>query len=298
MDNNYKIKFIKTNNKIRKIITYDNDLLRKEHQYIVKKVNLYFEPSIFSKGYIRNESIYTNAKAHLYNDFFIKTDIKNFFVSINHNVLKKKIYKELSHVMSPRDCELLLKKCTISDKGLPLGLITSPILSNIYLKDFDIALYKKLSKLDCNNIIYTRYADDMIISFGYCLNPKKIYKKIVFIIEELLKEYYLVLNSQKTKFIYFNKSKQVKITGVNIVEKNGKRRLSVGRNNKRKLFYDAINYKKNQCNSILEKKRLKGKLAFYLSIEKINFEDFITKNMRCELEMYGYDNFIDFMKDL
>lgn len=298
MDNNYKIKFIKTKNKLRKIVTYENDLLKKEHQYIVKNVNLNFEPSIFSKGYIKNESIYTNAKAHLYNDYFIKTDIKNFFISINHNVLKKKIYKELNHVMSPRDCDVLLKKCTVSGKGLPLGLITSPVLSNIYLKDFDIGLYKKLSKLDCNNIIYTRYADDMVISFGYCLNPKKIYKKIIIIIEDLLKDYYLNLNSKKTKFIYFAKTKQVKITGVNIVEKNGKRRLSVGRNNKRKLFYDSINYKKNQCNDVSKKKRLKGKLAFYLSIEKTNFEDFITKNMRCELEMYGYDNFIDFMKEL
>lgn len=298
MNSDYKIKYIKTKNKIRKIITYDNDIKRKEHQYIAQKINSNFKPSIFSKGYIKEESIYTNAKAHLYNDYYIKTDIKNFFGTINHNVLKKKIYKELKNVISPKDCDQLIKKCSISNKGLPLGLITSPILSNMYLKDFDIILYKRLAKLDCQNIIYTRYADDIIISFKDCKVPKKIYKQIIIIIENLLAEYNLKLNFKKTKFIDFKKTKQVKITGVNIVEKNGQRRLSIGRNNKRILFYQAINYKKMQNNDAKEKKKLKGKMSFYLSIEKTNFEDFITLNMRKELETFGYTNFIDFMRDL
>lgn len=298
MNDDYKIKYIRTKNKIRKIITYNSEEKRNEHLNIAKKIENNFQPSIFSKGYVKEESIYTNAKAHLYNDYFIKTDIKDFFNTINHNLLKRKIYKELEEIISPKDCELLVKKCSVSDKGLPLGLITSPILSNIYLKDFDMTLYKKLKRIDCENIIYTRYADDIIISFKKCKSPFNIYKRVINIIEDILEEYHMKLNISKTKFIDFNKGKQVKITGISIVEKNGIRRLSIGRNNKRKLFYEALNFKKNNNIDIFEKKRLKGKMSFYLSVEKTNFDDFLSDNMKKELEIYNCNTFIEFMNKL
>lgn len=301
MINSYKVKYIKTKKKYRKIVTYNDEEIKKEHIFINDKINNNFKPSIFTKGYIKNESIYTNALAHLYNDYFIKTDIKDFFNSINHKLLRKKIFCELKEIISPADCDVLVSKCTVSQKGIPLGLITSPTLSNIYLKSFDKKLYRKLRRLDCKNIIYTRYADDLIISFKDSNNPKNLYLEILKIIRSLLKEYYLRLNEKKTKFVVFEKSKQVKITGVSIVEKNGKRRLSIGRNNKRKLFYEAINLKKFSSNNSYDKlkaQKLKGKLSFYLSIEKVGFEDFITQNMKKELKKFGFNDFISFMKSL
>ncbi len=301
MNNSYKVKYIKTKKKYRKIVTYNDEEIKKEHIFINDKINKNFKPSIFTKGYIKNESIYTNALAHLYNDYFIKTDIKDFFNSINHKLLRKKIFYELKEIISPVDCDVLVSKCTVSQKGLPLGLITSPTLSNIYLKSFDKKLYRKLRRLDCKNIIYTRYADDLIISFKDSNNPKNLYLEVLKIIRSLLKEYYLRLNEKKTKFVVFEKSQQVRITGVSIVEKNGKRRLSIGRNNKRELFYEAINLKKCSSNNSYDKlkaQKLKGKLSFYLSIEKVGFEDFITQNMKKELKKFGFNDFISFMKSL
>ncbi len=298
MNSDFIIKYIRTKRKIRKIVTYNNDTLRKEHRFIKDKINSNFEPSIFSKGYIKNESIYTNASAHLYNNYFIKTDIKSFFNSINHNLLKKKLYYELNKVASPKDCDLIIKKCTVSKRGLPLGLITSPTLSNIYLKSFDMQLYNSLKLIDCVNIIYTRYADDMVISFKECSNLNATYNEIIKLIKKLLNEYHLIINEQKTQFIDFNTSKQVRITGVSIVEKDGIRRLSIGRNQKRKLFYQAINLKKSKKYDLNEAKKLKGKMSFYLSIEKTSFEDFISTNMMKEMEELGYNSFIEFMKNL
>lgn len=298
MNNNYKIKYIKTKNKLRKIITYNNEELKEEHRFINDKINKHFKPSIFSRGYVKEQSIYTNAYAHLYNDYFIKTDIKNFFNSVNHNLLRKKVYFELNEIMTPKDCDVIINKCTVTKKGIPLGLITSPTLSNIYLKSFDKKLYKMLKKVDCSNIIYTRYADDMIISFKEGNNPKEIYLEIIKIIADLLSEYHLKMNNKKTKFIDFSKTKQVKITGVSIVEKKGIRRLSVGRNQKRKLFYEAINLKKSKEYNKNKAKQLKGKFSFFISIEKSGFESFITDNMKKELESLGYKSFIEFMKEL
>lgn len=301
MISDYKIKYIKTKSKLRKIVTYNSEQKKAEHEYIVNKLSKIFQPSIFSKGYVVNESIYTNAYAHLYNDIFIKLDIKNFFESINKKRLKKEIYKDLNKYISPEDVELLVNKATISKKGLPLGLKTSPILSNIYLKSFDIKLHNMLKKIRCKNLIYTRYADDMIISFQKAEIYEQQIQKILSIVDMLVKKYCLKINEKKTKIIDFEHSKQARITGVSIVEKNGKRRLSVGRNQKRKFFYDVINIKKQVTKESVDKekiKALKGKLSFYLSIEKTEFESFLTKNMKKELQELGYNSFIELVKKL
>ena len=300
MDNNYKVKYIKTKHKVRKIITYNSDKKKEEHEFIAHKLSKIFTPSIFSKGYVEKESIYTNAYAHLYNDVFIKLDIKDFFNSINHKLLKKIIYHELYEYITPSDVDKLIKMCTVSSRGLPLGLKTSPILSNIYLKPFDIQLYNKLKRLKCDNIIYTRYADDMVISFKKIENHKEIEKEILSIIDALVQQYHHKINNKKTKIVNFENTAQVRITGVSIVNKQGRRRLSIGRNQKRKFFYEVINVKKN---SNIEKnykciQSLKGKLSFYLSIEKEEFDSFLTENMKKEIHELGYDNFIDLVKTL
>ena len=43
---------------------------------------------------------------------------------------------------------------------------------------------------------------------------------------------------------------------------------------------------------------IKGKLSFYLSIEKEEFDSFLTENMKKEIHELGYDNFIDLVKTL
>ena len=73
------VKYIKTKNKVRKIVTYkENSELRIYHQKVVDYLKKYTYNSIFAKAYIPHSSIYENAKAHMYNDIFIKMDIKLF----------------------------------------------------------------------------------------------------------------------------------------------------------------------------------------------------------------------------
>lgn len=300
MNEDYKVIFIKKKNKIRKIITYSNLQKRKQHQFIYNKINEVFKPSIYSKGYVKKESIYTNVIPHLYNNYFFKTDIKDFFQSINHKKLIDELYKEIKNIASPGDCYNIIKQCSYNNKGLPLGFITSPLLANIYLKRFDIRLYSKLKKLSCDNIIYTRYADDIMISFKDTYKDINTVKyEIEKLVSNCLKNYYLKINKSKTKFISFEKTHQVRLTGITIVEKKGLRRISIGRNQKRKFFYEVINKcKNNEKISEFEVKKIKGKLSFYLSIEKNNFEDFITNNMKKEIKNFNYDSFIELVNNL
>ena len=133
------IRYIRTKNKTRKLATYRSDdcELRIKHGKINEFIAARFIPSVFSKGYVKNRSIYHNALAHLYNDYFIMLDIKDFFPHICHKQLSDKLFYELN-LLSPgqislKECKDVVAACSVSSRGLPLGFITSPLLSNVYI---------------------------------------------------------------------------------------------------------------------------------------------------------------------
>ena len=298
------IRYIRTKNKVRKITTYRSVdcQLRNKHTQIHDFIEARFIPSIFSKGYVKNRSIYHNALSHMYNDYFLLLDIKDFFPHICHVQLTEKLYHELNlskpNQINRNECSQLVKLCSTGSRGLPLGFITSPILSNVYLKEFDGIFYGKLKKLGLNNIIYTRYADDMTISFRterLIIEPIK--EEIMEIVSSLLSRYGLQLNWKKTRFYSLKKSNHVKITGVNIIEMdNGKRKLTVGRQTKDEVFWQAM-----ECFSDRDPEKIahvKGLQSFILSIEKKNYENSFSEGMKKMLHEKGYNSLEELINSL
>ena len=97
MDEELIVKYIRTKNKIRKITTYkENGELRRYHETVASYLRKNVSNSIFAKAYVPRSSIFKNARAHLYNDVFLKMDIKNFFPSLNHEYLSEKLYYEVN----------------------------------------------------------------------------------------------------------------------------------------------------------------------------------------------------------
>ena len=107
---------------------------------------------------------------------FIKMDIKSFFSNINHSKLAETLYYEINKntKISRKECYDVVRKCSVGDKGLPLGLVSSPILANLYLKEFDGLIYGRVKKMGLSNVIYTRYADDMVISYKNTSNMQNL----------------------------------------------------------------------------------------------------------------------------
>lgn len=293
-----KVKYIKTKkNKLRKIIAYASDdcLLRKDHQRIAEFLEERFIPSTFSKGYIKHCSIYDNAKAHMYNDYFLLLDIKDFFPSILHKQLEDKVFREINllekNQITQGECVDIVERCSVNERGLPLGFITSPILSNIYLKEFDGIFYGGLKKLNLQNVIYTRYVDDLTISFKGKIEKEisKIEKDILELANNLLKKYGLKLKDRKTRLYSFNVSNHVKITGVNITRTNkGKRILTVGKKIKNQLFWQAIKCFDQKDNNLIAS--IKGMQSFILSIEKSGYENGYSKNMLELIRNRGFNS--------
>lgn len=90
----------------------------------------------------------------------LKCDVKKFFASIDHQILRCILE---SHV-SDRDTLWLLDNVInsfdsgVSSKGLPLGNLTSQLLVNIYMNEFDQFMKHKLKAH-----YYVRYADDFVV---------------------------------------------------------------------------------------------------------------------------------------
>jgi len=109
----------------------------------------------------------------------LKGDIKKFFASIDHNVLEG----ILEEYIMDSDVVLLLNKIIDSfNPGLPLGNLTSQLLVNIYMNEFDQFVKHKL-KVE----YYIRYADDFVILHEYKLYLQQIIPKLSEFLESKLK---------------------------------------------------------------------------------------------------------------
>lgn len=299
-------RYIRTKRKIRKIVTYkdENCNLIKIHRNVLDFIRTNSYPSLFAKAYVPKRGIFENVKAHLYNDIFIKVDIKDFFNSINHTKLATQLFIELNKIsktpISKEKCEEIVEISSCGYPGLPLGLITSPDLANLYLKSFDSLLYGKLKKYDLVNPIFTRYADDMVVSFKYTDNYEQIAKSILKDIRGLLSEFYLKINENKTQIINLNVSNHVKITGINLIkDENNYRHISVGKKLKNKIFWKAIHYHDYpEKTSEKDIEKLKGLLSFVLSIEKEGISFSYSRGMRQLIYDRGFKNIVELISSL
>ncbi|MFA6274410.1 MAG: reverse transcriptase/maturase family protein [Candidatus Paceibacterota bacterium] len=106
--------------------------------------------------------------------WILKCDIKKFFVNIDHGILKNILAKHIAD----KDVLWFLEEVIDSFKvGLPLGNLTSQLLVNIYMNEFD-----KFVKRELKVKYYIRYADDFVI----LSEDKKYLENILEIMKEFL----------------------------------------------------------------------------------------------------------------
>jgi retron-type reverse transcriptase len=92
--------------------------------------------------------------------FVLKCDIRKFFASINHDVLRT----ILKRYIADENILWLINQVLVSfdagkdGVGLPLGNLTSQLLVNVYMHEFDMFVKQELLIKH-----YIRYADDFVI---------------------------------------------------------------------------------------------------------------------------------------
>ena len=203
-------------------------------------------------GWRKGRSIKLNAEKHCGNPVKLCLDIKNCFPN-THSLRIRKLFEEFlgcSPVVSK-----YLTRLTTFDYALPQGFVTSGAIIIILFKNMDVVLSRIARR---NNLVYTRYGDDITFSGRYI--SKNVYKKIKYTIEN----FGIILNKEKEEFSE-GKSDPL-ITGINCSGKYPK----VPRSYKRKIR--ALKHKATITNNPLQKVRLvreaKHKELFIRYIER------------------------------
>jgi retron-type reverse transcriptase len=122
-------------------------------------------------AYVRGRSTIDAIKRHHYNEskWFLKLDFSNFFGSTTPEFVLEmlSLIFPFSEITKKREGVIALKKalslCFLNN-GLPQGTPISPFITNIMMLPIDHKLSNSLRNFDSRRFVYTRYADDLLIS--------------------------------------------------------------------------------------------------------------------------------------
>ena len=259
----YKTKIPKGNGEERELSVPD-EFLKAIQRKIVEKLLCFEEVSPYATAYVYGGSTIRNARPHVGQPVILKLDIKHFFDSVIYTVVKEKVFPENRYSENNR---ILLSLLCLDGGVLPQGAPTSPIISNIIMKDFDDVIGEWCQQ---RKIRYTRYCDDMTFSGEF--EPKE---TIEFVRGELRKRGYF-LNNKKTTTVRDGQKKIV--TGIVVNEK-----LNVS-SEYRKSIRQTVYYCRKfgttshieRTNDIVDEKiflqKLLGKINYVLSVDGKNKE--------------------------
>ena len=226
-------------------------------QWILKNILKDVHIDNSAHAYMRKKSILTNVTPHLNNKVLLKIDLKDFFPNIEkHRIIA--IFLKLGYAQNVSVA--LASLCTFNN-CLPQGAPTSPTLSNIIAYRLDRRLSSLCKK---NDMVYTRYADDMVITSNY------ISLKTKDLIIDIIEDCNFIVNKDKT-YLSTNQNKRI-ITGISIQDGITKIPRKLKREIKQEMhylnkygFYSHINKRKITNPFYLE--RIRGQILFWNFVE-------------------------------
>lgn len=123
------------------------------------------------------------SKNHTRTCYVLKCDIKKFFASIDQSVLLEILGRHIEDEEIRWLVGQVIKSfhATASGVGLPLGNLTSQLLVNIYMHEFDMYIKQELRVK-----YYIRYADDFVFLSDDKQYLEKILPKIEFFLKDKL----------------------------------------------------------------------------------------------------------------
>lgn len=165
------IQIPKKNNELRKL-----GLLSVKDKIVQQALKLILEPR-FERVFVSNSYGYRPEKGHTKavryarnciqnkkTNFILKLDIDNYFDTINHDILFKRLQAIAPDLEIVRLVQLCAKMGMVNKnleweqitQGVAQGGVLSPLLANLYLNSFDQFVLTRTDR-------YVRYADDFLI---------------------------------------------------------------------------------------------------------------------------------------
>lgn len=205
-------------------------------------------------------------------NWVIDLDIKGFFDNIDHNKLMLAVEKHVPenwvklYIKRWLEAPVITisgKRIQKQGKGTPQGGVISPLLANLFLH---YAFDKWLERTD-KNVVFTRYADDVIL---HC-NTKAHAEKVLNLVHQRMASVGLELHPQKTKIVYcrdYRRKEKYPTIKFDFLGYSFQPRTAFSKK-KRKLFlgYDC-------AISIGSRKRIADKLE-ELGVNKLTFKSIV-----------------------
>lgn len=164
-------------------------------------------------AYRKDVTSATAVRKHIQSKYFYRTDLKNFFSSIDEDFLFNLLSKNSSRFPFDIDAASIKQIVLLitHQKRLAIGYSTSPKISNACLYEFDREF---LNHCNSRRLIYTRYSDDFIISGIDSAAVKDAAAEIPKILSSLYEEKFQI-NDLKSKFTRVGR--KIKLLGLVIL---------------------------------------------------------------------------------
>lgn len=238
IDRHLSRKTITTESGKSRVVFVPDKVLKKYHSFLNLFVFNHLPVNadvVFS--YRKGTNVAAAVRKHSNGKHFYQTDISNFFESITAALVRRSVLRGQENIPvqdAGEYIERIIDLSTVEGK-LPLGFSTSPAISNAALLPFDNSLESYCSK---NDLVYTRYSDDITISSGERESLLELDSVITGILSA--HEYSeMTLNQHKTKIS--STGRKIKILGM-VILPNGQVTLDVKIKNRiETLLYLYIN---------------------------------------------------------
>jgi group II intron reverse transcriptase/maturase len=198
------------------ISEFEDKIVQKMMQRVLESIcePLFLECSF---GFRPGKSCHDAIKAlqnHLYGGqirTIIDIDLKNYFGTINHDLLERILREKIKDPKLMRYIIRMFKagilsegELTVNDFGVPQGSVCSPIFSNIFAHYVLDKWIQEQVKSRCKGKVELfRYADDVVICCQYEEDAIRIRE----VLPKRLARFKLQLNEEKTKMVKFDKEK-------------------------------------------------------------------------------------------
>jgi hypothetical protein len=231
-------------------------------------------------AYVCGRSTVDALKRHQRNEsrWFLKLDFSNFFGNTTPYFVLDMLanlfpFSEIVKCQDGREeLQKALSLCFLNN-GLPQGTPISPFITNVMMIPLDHRISNTLRNFDNKRFVYTRYADDLLISCKIDFNKDSV-QKLVF---DTLLEFQAPFSIKPEKTRYGSSAGRNWHLGLML---NGNNQITLGHNKKKqfKAMLDGYIRSKKAGNGweLHDVQVLSGLISYYRMIEK-DYIDYIIR---------------------
>ena len=232
-------------------------------------------------AYVKKRSTIDAVKRHQANEsrWYAKYDLHNFFGSTTLDFMIRQfsmVYPFSEVVKSKYGLSQLMTALELAtlDGGLPQGTPISPLITNIMMIPIDYKLSNKLRNFEKQRFVYTRYADDFLVSSRYDFSYREIEKLMV----DTLREFGAPFSINTNKTRYGSTAGKNWNLGVLV---NANNEITVGHQKKRQFKAMLTSYVLDRRNGTAWDKHdiqiMEGLRSYYRMVEKDTIDEIVSK---------------------